>query len=243
MSPARQFQIAFAPGTSKSVAAYVVRGFFSRRELPQALARMMLTAEFGWFIAIPLALLLIAHWLAAGLPDAAGLAPLIEALAVLWLLAGLWRIARYGKSAGIGCFALDSESRRGALVGGLRLRLERRRRKIWIAGLLVEPSARGNGIGTALVLAAIRLAELEAARGPVGLEVFAPSHPASKAIVAQQLGGRKCLQVSVPISDDVQLVIQRLEASLANSAGSGFRWQLDQGSGGLFDRRVAGPYV
>lgn len=241
MSPVRPFQIAFEAGIRKSVAAYVVRGFFSRRELPQALTRMLLTAEFGWFIAIPVVLLLIAHWLAAALPDAAGLAPLVEGLAVLWLLAGLWRIARYGASAGIGCFALDAEGRRGALVGGLRMRLERRRRKIWIAGLLVEPSARGAGIGTALVLAAIRLAQQEAVRGPVAIEVFAPSHPASKAIVAQQLGGRQSLSVSVPISDEVRLVIERLEASLAKSAGSDFRWQLERGCGGLFARR--GPYV
>lgn len=243
MSPVRQFQIAFEAGTRKSVAAYVVRGFFSPRELPQALARMLLTAEFGGFIAIPVALLLIARWLAAGLPDAGGLAPLLEGLAVLWLLAGLWRIARYGESAGIGCFALDAAGRRGALVGGLRMRLQSRRRKIWIAGLLVEPSARGNGIGTALVLAAIHLAEQEAVRGPVGIEVFAPSHPASKAIVAKQLGGRQRLSVSVPISDEVRLVIERLEASLGESADSEFSWQLEPGSGGMFARRAAGPYV
>lgn len=153
--------------------------------------------------------------------------------AVCWLVAGLLRISRYGPSSGIGCYILDSGGSRGKLVGGLRLRLERRSRRLWIAGLLVEPSWRGAGIGTALVLAAFRLAQCQAAHGPVSVSVFAPSHPASKAIIARHLGGMQSVPVSEPPSDALILTLARLEQALHNSAST-FEWQLSEAEIRLF---------
>lgn len=141
------FEIVFEPATARAVSRYVARSFFGPRELPQAAVRMVLTREFWVFAGLPLVLLLAAQFVQALLP-----------IAVLWLLAGLVRIARYGRARGIGCFVRNADGSRGARVGGLRMRLEKGARKLWIAGLMVEPHARGRGIGTALVLAAFKLA-------------------------------------------------------------------------------------
>jgi GNAT superfamily N-acetyltransferase len=151
-------------------------------------------------------------------------------LATAWLLVGLVRIARYGRSSGIGCFAVDGSGARGELVGGLRLRLERGRRRMWIAGLLVEPQARGAGIGTALMLAAFRLAQREAVRGPVTVSVFAPTHPASRAIVARYLGGEQDVLVVEPLSEKARQALERLEAVQAS-----FRWTIAEDGKGLFE--------
>lgn len=58
----RHFAIVFDPASARGVARYVVRGFFGPRELPQALARMLMTAEFGLFVGIPIALLIAARF-------------------------------------------------------------------------------------------------------------------------------------------------------------------------------------
>jgi hypothetical protein len=46
------FEIVFEPGVARRVSRYVARGFFGPRELPQALARMVLTREFGIMVGI-----------------------------------------------------------------------------------------------------------------------------------------------------------------------------------------------
>jgi GNAT superfamily N-acetyltransferase len=225
MSAENTLEIVFEPLVAKRVARYVARSFFGPRELPQALARMLLTKEFGVFAGVPIALLLGAQLIPDRIFgwDGVMLAQALFWLAVLWLLAALARIGRYGRSSGIGCFAQDAGGARGALVGGLRMRLERGARRLWIAGLFVEPEARGAGIGTALVLAAFKLALRDAARGPVTVTVFAPSHPASKAMVARQLGGAQAVLVSQPLSEEARRTIERLETALGESA---FTWAL-----------------
>jgi GNAT superfamily N-acetyltransferase len=221
----KTYEIVFERETAKTVSRYVSRGFFGARELPQAAARMVLTREFGVLVGIPIVLLGAARWVPERILgwDGVMLSQGLVGLAVVWLLAGLVRIARYGNTSGIGCFSRDAPGARGALVGGLRMRLDRRARKLWIAGLLVEPQVRGAGIGTALILAAFKLALRDAARGPITVTVFAPSHPASKAIVARQLGGTQAVLVSQPLSEEVRRTIDRLEAALAESK---FSWTL-----------------
>jgi GNAT superfamily N-acetyltransferase len=137
----------------------------------------------------------------------------------------LVRIGRYGASSGIGCYVLNAGSSQRELVGGLRMRFERGRRRIWIAGLLVEPDWRGAGIGTALVLAAFRLAQKQVTHGPVTVSVFAPSHPASKAIIEKQLGGLQSIQITYPPSEALERTIERLEQALQKSPST-FKWQL-----------------
>lgn len=215
----RHFAIVYSPASAKSVSRYVTRGFFSPRELPQASARMLLTGEFGLFVGIPLALLLAARFVAE-MPSL-----LLTLVAVVWLIAGLVRISRYGPSSGIGCYALHADGSQGELVGGLRMRFERNSRRIWIAGLLVEPSFRGAGIGTALMLAAFRLAQQRLAHGSVTVSVFAPSHPASKAIIEKQLGGLQTIVVTEPPSEALNQTIERLQLALQKSAST-FEWQL-----------------
>lgn len=181
MNSRRHFAIVFDPASARSVSKYVVRGFFSPREFPQAFARMLLTGEFALFVGIPLALLLAARFV----PETLSL--ILTVVAVGWLIAGLVRIGRYGPSSGIGCYVLDSGDDQGKLVGGLRMRLERSGRRLWIAGLLVEPSWRGEGIGTALMLAAFRLAQKQVAYGPrllfrCSLQLTPHQRPSSRSI-------------------------------------------------------------
>lgn len=229
MNSNQHFAIVFSPTSAKSVSKYVTRGFFSPRELPQAFARMLLTGEFGLFAGIPI-ILLIAAKLAQKMlssQEAKMLSLTLTGIAVIWLIAGLLRISRYGSSSGIGCYLLDADGSRGKLVGGLRMRLERSGRRLWIAGLLVEPFWRGAGIGTALILAAFRLAQKQAAHDPITVSVFAPSHPASKAIIEKQLGGLQTIQVTDPPSEALNRTIERLEQALLKSPAT-FEWQLSE---------------
>jgi GNAT superfamily N-acetyltransferase len=226
-SGGRNLYIVFDPASGKSVAKYVVRGFFGLREFPQAVARMLLTAEFLFFVGIPIVLLLAANLIPVLFPahDTEIVSLSLTIAAVCWLVGGLVQISRYGPGSGIGCYAIDPATSRRKLVGGLRVRLDRRDRRIWIAGLLVEPSWRGAGIATALMLAAFKLAQQEAAHGPVIVSVFAPSHPASKAIISRQLGGIQVIAVATPPSDELKQMIERLEQALRGSQVT-FDWEL-----------------
>jgi GNAT superfamily N-acetyltransferase len=225
---AGSFEIVFEPALARRVSRYVARSFFGPRELPQALARMVLTREFLLFNGVPLALLILARLMPDRVFgwDGVLIAEVLLGVAVAWLIVSMIIIARYGPSSGVGCFAKLPDGARGALVGGLRMRLQRGSRRLLIAGLLVEPEARGAGIGTALVLAAFRLALREAGEGPVTVTVFAPSHPASKAIVARQLGGEQAVLVEEPPSEQARAVIERLESALQDAPLS---WSLGEG--------------
>jgi hypothetical protein len=71
--------------------------------------------------------------------------------------------------------------------------------------------------------AALQLAQDEASHGPVIVSVFAPTHPASKAIIARHLGGKQSMTVSSPPSEELLSTIERLDDSLKKS-GSEFQW-------------------
>jgi GNAT superfamily N-acetyltransferase len=207
-------EIRFEPRLGKKVARRVSLAFFGWREFPQAFARMVLTREFALLAGIPGLLIVVARFL----PELAS--QVVTAVAVIWLLAALVRIASFGYASGIACVALDPDGTEH-LVGGLRLRVERRARRLWIAGIHVDPRFRGAGIASALILAVFRLAREEAVRGAVLVSVFAPAHPASKAIVARQLGGMQDVPVDEPLAEDAQRVLQSLEP-----AAAGFSWKL-----------------
>ncbi|ADE11780.1 GNAT family N-acetyltransferase [Sideroxydans lithotrophicus] len=221
MNRPQRFAIVYSPASARSVSRYVTRGFFSPRELPQAFARMLLTGEFGLFVGIPVVLLLAARLLSSHETPSL----LLTMVAVVWLLAGLIRISRYGPSSGIGCYVINDDGSQGQLVGGLRMRFQRRARRLWIAGLLVEPSWRGAGIGTALMLAAFRVAQKRVSNGPVTISVFAPSHPASKAIIEKQLGGKQTITVTEPPAEELNSTIGQLEKALQRSPST-FDWLL-----------------
>ena len=221
MSSGQRFAIVFSPATGSSVSRYVTRGFFSPREFPQAFARMVLTKEFGLFIGVPLILLASAKFVSGSISQT------LTGVAVVWLIGGLLRISRYGASSGIGCYLIKPDGSLGKLVGGLRMRLERGNRRLWVAGLLVEPAWRGAGIGTALILAVYRLAQKQVAHGPVTVSVFAPSHPASRAIIERQLGGMQTLQVTDPPPDALSRTLERLEKALSKSPST-YEWKLTE---------------
>jgi GNAT superfamily N-acetyltransferase len=204
-------EIRFEPRLGKKVARRVALAFFGWREFPQAFARMVLTREFALLAGIPALLLVVARFTESDL---------LTVAAVLWLLGSLVRIASFGYASGIACLARDADGRE-RLVGGLRLRVQRRARRLWIAGIHVDPGFRGAGIGSALILAAFRLAREEATQGPILVSVFAPAHPASKAIVARQLAGMQDVPVDEPLAEETRRVLQALEP-----AATGFSWQL-----------------
>lgn len=226
MEATRTFSIMFDPAREKSVARYVVRGFFGVREFPQAVARMILTAEFVLFVGIPILLLLAADFIPAFVTnqDTSLISECLTLVAVVWLIVGLLRIGRYGRASGIGCYVAEPNGTKH-LVGGLRMRLDRRSRRVWIAGLLVEPEWRGSGIATALMLAAFRLAEQEALHAPLTVAVFAPTHPASRAIVAKHLGGLQVIEASNPPSTEWSSTKVRLEQALLRPQAT-FEWHL-----------------
>ena len=233
MNNGRRFAISYSTATGKTIAGYVTRGFFSIREFPQAFARMFLTGEFGLFVGIPLVLLVAAHFSQLLLPRADMLSMALTIIAVVWLITGLVRISRYGRSTGIGCQVCNADGSPGKLVGGLRMRLESSNRRLWIAGLLVEPDWRGAGIGTALILAAFRLAQQQATHGAVTVAVFAPSHPASKAIIDKHLDGMQTIEVTEPPSDALNRTLNKLERALQKSSST-FEWRLSDSINELF---------
>ncbi len=207
-------QITFDRALGKKVARRVALVFFTWREFPQAFARMVLTREFILLAGIPGVLILVARFL----PETAS--QVITAVAVFWLLAALARIASFGYSTGIACMALSPDGRE-RMVGGLRLRVERRARRLWIAGIHVDANFRGAGIASALILAVFRLAREEATSGAVLVSVFAPAHPASKAIVERQLGGMQDVPVAEPLAEASRKVLESLEPAAAR-----FSWKL-----------------
>ena len=119
------------------VGRFVVSRFFTPRELPQALGRALFTRDFLLSAGLPLLVIGGAYAMPEG-PVRQGL--LWAALG--WLAVAALLLLALGKSRAIGCRTSD-----GALAGGLRMKVSRRR--ILLAGVVVEPAWRVSTLATA----------------------------------------------------------------------------------------------
>jgi GNAT superfamily N-acetyltransferase len=202
------FDILYDPAESARVSRFVVSRFFTPRELPQAVGRALFTRDFLLCAGLPLGVI--------GGAYAAPEGPLRQALlwiALGWLAVAAGILLTLGKSRAIGCRTSD-----GALAGGLRLKVSKRR--VCLAGVVVEPAWRGKGVFTALLLGAFRLAAQ--VPGPRALTVFGPAHPASKHVVGKYFGGA----LSIPVGGEVfARSLAALEAELAALEAKGIRYR------------------
>ena len=101
-------EIRYDPDTSRLVEKFVIRRFFSPREIPQALWYALFTREFLLLVLVPVGIVVSglfadSEWIRYG----------TAALSVAWLLTGLIIVLRAGRNRGIGCFSGEE------LVGGL----------------------------------------------------------------------------------------------------------------------------
>lgn len=188
------FDVAYDPTRDARVSRFVVGSFFTPRELPQAVARAVFTRDFILTTGLPLLLCGAAFLLPDENTAGSWWTPrkIVLAVVVAWLAIAAGLLLSLGKSRAIGCTAAG-----GTLAGGLRLKVSAKRRRILLAGVVVEPSFRGKGVFTALLLAAFRLAARERANGPLALTVFGPAHPASKHVVEKYFGGALILPVEL----------------------------------------------
>lgn len=84
----------------------------------------------------------------------------------------------------------------GALIGGLRVAVDRQQRRVTLIGIYVTPQARGLNLAGFLVRALLVELEAEIRRGgAVTVDSYLPVHPASRRLVAK-LGARSVTYVS-----------------------------------------------
>ncbi len=207
------FEVVYDPARSARFSRFVVARFFSPRELPQAVARAFFTRDFLLTAGLPLGIIGAGYLVPEG-----NLRLALFAVALAWLAVAALVLLTLGKSRAIGCLAPD-----GTLAGALRLKVSKRR--LCLAGVVVEPAHRGKGIFTALLLAAFRLAAR--APGPAALTVFGPAHPASKHVVEKYFAGALSLPVGGPA---FAASLATLEAELQ---GLGIRYRFSIGESPL----------
>lgn len=205
------FEIVHDPATSPAVGRHVVRQFFTPRELPMAMLRALRTPEFILFVGAPVVVLSVGRWL---LDDLKWLR--LAGVVAAWLVAGAVWMLTLGKGHGIGCY--DG----GRLVGGLRMKVSRRR--MWLAGILVDPACRGNGMFPALLLGAFRMAAEAARERPLTVSVFAPAHPASRRVVEKYFDGKLFLPVDPAAGSAFARTLAKLEAEVKELEGKGIRY-------------------
>lgn len=200
------FEIVYDPARSGRFSRFVVSRFFTPRELPQAVGRAFFTRDFLLTAGLPLAIIGAGYLAPEG-----ELRLALFGLALGWLSVAALVLLTLGKSRAIGCLAAD-----GTLAGALRLKVSKRR--LCLAGVVVEPAYRGKGIFTALLLAAFRLTAR--APGPMTLTVFGPAHPASKHVVEKYFAGALSLPAESPT---FTASLAALEAEQRGLEGRGIR--------------------
>jgi GNAT superfamily N-acetyltransferase len=234
------YEIYFNPRKSRRVARYVTLGSFSARELPIAIWRMVLTRDFIFSAGIP-ALILFFGKIIHGSLSLEKTGMLIMGIAVIWLLAALVWILRFGKTYGIGCDFSGENPEKKTLVGGLRFKFAKRKRIIRIAGILVDSQHRKKGIFTALLLALFRMAIQEAQkegsknRSPMRISIFAPGHPASRRVVHTYFHDRQTLILELDKENIFAKSLKRLELEVEamNERGVQFTFSIQSSNGRL----------
>lgn len=195
-----QYKIEYRRDRSQEFSSYVTRRSLSLEELPIALLRSFFTREFGLTCGIPLLLIGAVEILSRFLSISDDLALVVHWGGALWMVAALFWILlfQFQKPLGIGCFAVEEGEEK--LIGGLRMKVNWKKRTLLIAGAFVEIDHRQKGILKALFLALFRLFQEEALfegqkLPPFRFVVFAPVHRASKKIVAHYFGGHCEMEV------------------------------------------------
>lgn len=188
-----QYEIVFNPEASRTAVRFVTSGSLSLRELPAELWRMVYTRDFFVYCGVPVILLILGKAAASVSASMQHVEIALTVVAVIWLLAGLVFIYRFGRTFAVACFFADEGTGGKRIAGGLRVRADRRNRKIRIAGVLVDENHRNRGIFSALLLALFRLAadrpSKEAGLAPVHIMIFAAAHEASIAVDRRYFGG------------------------------------------------------
>lgn len=228
-----EFIVSDGPAQSARVSRYVVGRFFTPRELPQAVARALFTRDFLLTAGLPVLLSAAAYALPDDRPLWGGFSPRQAAFAaiLLWLSLAAVLLLTLGKSLAIGCTGTD-----GRLVGGLRVKASGRKRRLCLAGVVVEPDCRGKGIFTALLLAAFRQAARDRERGPLALTVFGPAHPASKHVVEKYFDGALVLPVETAAGERFARSLAALESELRALEAKGITYRFDLSPSGLLER-------
>jgi len=225
-----EYEICFDRIRSRMAVRYVTFRSFSVKEFPIAVWRMLSTREFVIYAGIPASILLLGE-LISRVSETLEIARFIFTfICVIWLLIGLFRILRFGKSRGICCFSIERNTYEKHLVGGLRMKVHRQRLHIRIAGAFVDPLHRSNGIFTALLFALFRIAYLEVADGRIPkqsslrISVFAPAHPASQQIVRTYFNDKQDICVD-PKEDSVFMKsLTRLEHETSSLEKTGIKF-------------------
>lgn len=226
------FEVFYDPAREARISRFVVGSFFTPRELPQAFARAFFTRDFVLTAGLPLLLCGASFLLPDESPTGSWWTPRKIALGVVvaWLSIAALRLLRLGRSRAIGC-----TSENGTLVGGLRMKVASSQRRIMLAGVVVDPSCRGKGIFTALLLAAFRLAAREREKGPVALTVFGPAHPASKHVVEKYFGGALVLPVETARETPFAKSLAALEEEVRALAAKDVHHRIALSERGVFE--------
>lgn len=187
----RRFVIACEDGDGSATAVFIRRGLLSGREgrrnvlrfafSPHVLLTVALPAA-GWALLTAAAFLLFGPFRLINLSLA--LAPFLG-----WFVFQAARRARDGRVVCLGCFR--GHGRPGPAVGGMRLLVNEKRRRLLIAGLYVDPAERRQGVLTALFLGLLRWLERRPELAGCRIHLPAPIHPASAKMEERYCGRSK----------------------------------------------------
>jgi GNAT superfamily N-acetyltransferase len=161
---------------------FVRRGLVSGREGWRAVGRYLFSGYFLLTAVLPaggLILLVVTARFFIGTNPLVNLC-LAGGPFLLWLVFQVVRRGRAGRVVCLGC-RTDGDGP-GRLVGGMRLLLNEKRRRVLIAGLYVDPAHRRRGILSALLLGLFRWLARQPGLSDCRIRMLAPVHPASRQI-------------------------------------------------------------
>jgi GNAT superfamily N-acetyltransferase len=209
------YKVAYDPVSSKKGSKFVVRGFLSPAELPQAVLRMFLTKEAVLYLIGPMLLLALSYVV----PPVGGiqLPQILLGITILWLFVGVVVLLMLGKNRAIALYDGDK------IVGGIRLKVSRR--CVYVAGVFVDSTYRGRGMFAALLKASFELTLRSMGEAGVDFTVFAPAHPASKKIVQKYFKGKRIIRVADNKGEEFAHAWELLDKELAALSQKGVNYE------------------